>query len=121
MIALILTLAIEVAQQNAAPVSATKFLAPVICGPEPEVTYRPPFDSVSTTLAGRTHNPSATIIVTVTKSGAVESVDIERSSSDRTIDKAVQSWALRHVFAANGCGGQERFMVRIPVKLDGDA
>ena len=115
MLAQLFALMTQVAQSSAGELSSTRFLSHDTCPSDPQVLYSPDLDPSLVRLTGYGTSGLASIVVVVKRDGRVVEASLERSSSDRKLDTLLMKWAKAHVYAADACGSQELFRLRIRV------
>ena len=115
MLAPLLALMAQVTQPSVGEPPSTRFVTPHLCPADPQILHSPDLDPSLVRLTGYGSAGLASIIVSVKRDGSVVDAQLERSSSDRQLDRSLIKWAKAHVYAADACGEQEFFRLRIRV------
>lgn len=116
--------AMAMAQEPPAAAQAAVAAASRACGEVSSVVYRPPNDLIVLAAKrlreqGKHYQREFDIVVTVGEDGLVREVQMARSSGHRLLDVAVRNWAFGQMYAPMECGPADRYLIRLPLKVDG--
>ena len=70
-------------------------------------------------VTGAQYRSHAVVRLQVGRDGLVQDALIEKSSGNRTVDRAVWQWARAVTFPPGGCDGKDRYQMVLPVDLNG--